>query len=227
MITDDTDLIWELDQSSLNTFRSKISNKFWEEVFGSWSKYRGNLATKESENFPIWNSNFLNVKGIIKYKKTLQKKGLNYVKDLLNDEGQVLGYQDFKNKFNFNVNFVDFYSLMHCLRPDWKHRKGNLKSTENKIKLAMEKIRKTRKVCKMVYSNMMQQYKCEATNESKWHNIGVKINQEEWKMIYKIPFNVTIETKLQGFQYQIIKRCLVTNKYLYMCKIKDTDLCQF
>jgi hypothetical protein len=227
IITDDIELIWELDISSLETFYNKISNKFWKGEFIGWGKYRKNKANMESEHYPIWNSNFLNVKGIIRDKISLQREGLNYVKDLLNEDGHVLGYLEFQNRFNCKVNFVDFYSLMHCLRPEWRHRDMNLVKTESKMKLCVAKISKTKKVCKMVYSNMMEEFECPSTNELKWQNIGMNINQEEWKDLYKIPFIVTIETKLQSFQYQIIKRCLVTNKYLFMCKIKDSDLCYF
>ena len=34
--------------------------------------------------------------------------------------GGVLGYQDFKEKFKVEINFVDFYSLVHSLKSEWK-----------------------------------------------------------------------------------------------------------
>jgi hypothetical protein len=163
-ITDDIELIWELDQSSLETFYNKITNKFWKGVFISWSRYQRSLGNFEIEHFPIWNSEFLNVKGIIQYKNAFQKSGLNYVKDILNKDGHVLGYEEFKNKFNINVNFVDFYSLMHCIRPELRKREIKSMKTESNIKLGVEKIRNTIKVCKMVYSNITKESECTSTS---------------------------------------------------------------
>ena len=37
----------------------------------------------------------------------------------------------------------------------------------------------------------------------------------------------TMETKLQSFQYEILRKTLVTNTFLHLCKIKDTSDCHF
>ena len=56
----------------------------------------------------------------------------------------------------------------------------------------------------------------------------VNNNQDKWwSEMYNKPFIVTTENKLRSFQYQILRRSLVTNKFLYLCKIKDNDSCYF
>ena len=45
-----------------------------------------------------------------------------------------------------------------------------------------------------------------------------------WNKVY---FKATIESKLQDFQYKILTRTLVTNRWLFKCKIINNDLCHF
>jgi len=194
-ITDDVEQIWELDSDSLEETSNIISNNFWKEVFKSWIKYRGCVAKEES------------------------------VKDLIHANGGVLGYQDFKEKFKVEINFVDFYSLIHSLKPEWK--RCCIENCTGEVKRCIEKLKMTKKVCKLVYACMIKHMKCVNLSLDKWQKLGIEASHEEWKQIYRIPFRATTEVKLQSFQYQILKRCLVTNKFLHMCKIKDTSTCQF
>jgi len=97
----------------------------------------------------------------------------------------------------------------------------------NKVKEGIEKLSKTVKVCKSVYSFMIQNIKCYQVCKQKWGDIGIMVEDEEWKKLYNLPYISTMEAKLQSFQYQIMKRSLVTNRFLYLCKIKDTNACYF
>ncbi len=228
VITKDYEQIWELDTESLVEFGMKITNKFWKEVFISWKEYRVvKDKIEEFIYFPIWNTSFCKVKGILKQKETLQRKGLNYVKDLMDINGNVLGYSDFKTKFGTKVNFVDFYSLMHCIKYEWKHAEITDIKEEGSVRKNINKIRKTAKVCKHVYLDLVQNVKYTNNSEEKWSNTGILVAENEWEHIYMTPFKVTIQSKLQSFQYQILKRFLVPNKLLYLCKIKYNNNCHF
>ena len=48
-----------------------------------------------------------------------------------------------------------------------------------------------------------------------------------WSGIFKIPFMITRETKLQSFQYQIIHRLITCKKRLVNMKITDNPKCDF
>lgn len=228
-ITEDCEQIWELDIASLEEFGNNITNTFWKEVFISWKAYREEKKYNKTDcmYYPIWNASFCKVKGILKLKKNLQRNGLNYVKDLMDENGSVLGFVDFKNKFGVDVNFVDFYSLMHSIKHEWKGIKASDINEVSEVEKSVDKLRKTAKVCKYVYSDMLQNVKYVNTSQEKWSKSGISISEDEWESIYKIPTSVTVQSKLQSFQYQILKRCIVTNKFLHLCKIKDNNRCQF
>ena len=46
--------------------------------------------------------------------------GLFFINDLLTDMGEFMGYDNFQETYNLNMNFVDFYSLMHSNPRPWK-----------------------------------------------------------------------------------------------------------
>ena len=48
-----------------------------------------------------------------------------------------------------------------------------------------------------------------------------------WPDIFKIPFSITRETKLQSFQYQIIHRLITCKKRLFNMMITDNPKCDF
>ena len=41
------------------------------------------------------------------------------------------------------------------------------------------------------------------------------------------PFEVTSDTYLRSFQYKFITRIIPTNVFLYKCKIKSSNICDF
>ena len=49
----------------------------------------------------------------------MMEKGLIYFGDILNNEGNVYGYEEFCQKFDVSLNFID-YSLTHSIPTYWK-----------------------------------------------------------------------------------------------------------
>ncbi|KAH3784623.1 hypothetical protein DPMN_162584 [Dreissena polymorpha] len=42
-----------------------------------------------------------------------------------------------------------------------------------------------------------------------------------------MPYKATIESTLRNFQYNYIHRIIATNKYLFKCKLSNSNLCDF
>ena len=45
---------------------------------------------------------------------------MRYINDILDDTGEIMEFATFTSKFDIKTNFVDFYSLTHCLPRDWR-----------------------------------------------------------------------------------------------------------
>ena len=66
--------------------------------------------------------------------------------------------------------------------------------------------------------------KVEATAVKKWNEMYIKLN---WNQIFSKCHRTTVDTKLRWFQLRLLHRILSTNRYLYLCKIKDSSSCTF
>ncbi|KAH3746366.1 hypothetical protein DPMN_180773 [Dreissena polymorpha] len=42
-----------------------------------------------------------------------------------------------------------------------------------------------------------------------------------------MPYKATVESTLRNFQYKYIHRIIATNKYLFKCKLSNSNLCDF
>ena len=58
-------------------------------------------------------------------------------------------------------------------------------------------------------------------------NLTLGLDETKWRELFKLPFIVTQNTKLQWLQYKVNQRILGTNKLLYKIKVKDNVFCTF
>ena len=63
----------------------------------------------------------------------------------------------------------------------------------------------------MYYS--INQMSCEPTGKVKW-NAFINFNDEQWKIIFSMPFKNTTDSKLQWIQFRVNHSIIVTNKLL-------------
>jgi hypothetical protein len=57
-----------------------------------------------------------------------------------------------------------------------------------------------------------------------WSN-EFTVNADDWKHIYKLSFSITLETKLQAFQYSLLHRFVVHKKLLFLQKLVEEGTC--
>ncbi len=67
-------------------------------------------------------------------------------------------------------------------------------------------------------------------NIRKWCQTYPDFNNADlktWPRIFKLPFLVIREAKLQTFQYKILHRIIPCNKWLFNIKIKTSEVCDY
>ena len=182
-------------------------------------------------SYPVWDTYFITNSNLLQMKNVLTNKGLVYINDILSDSGNMYGYEQFCQKFQVNLTFIDFYSLTHSIPRSWKGTilKENIKlDSESLLQKCMFNILNMRSVCWGVYwsfsNSKIYKNKC----ISSWNKVlSMEIQSNLWQELFSVNFRATIESKLQAFQYKILTRTLVTNRWLIKCKIIDNDLCYF
>ena len=161
--------------------------------------------------------------------KSWSQKGINYILDLLNANGDsFLSYDDFVCKYNININFLNYYGTTSAIKAYFLDCK--IESQTTKSENIVEKFKKAKKPSKFVYSSLIEKKQTQPTiSQSKWLNdLNIK-NQIEvnWKEVYSLPFKATIETKLTNFQYKFIHRRIATNSFLHKIGKSPSDKCTF
>ena len=62
------------------------------------------------------------------------------------------------------------------------------------------------------------------SGKKRWNEI-FDLDNSTWDKIYKLPFSITTNTKLQWFQYRINHHVLTTNSFLFKAHLAITPLC--
>lgn len=78
-----------------------------------------------------------------------------------------------------------------------------------------------------MHNLLPREKKKQFTSVINWREKGYDMNEFDWGNIFELPFNVTLESKLQWMQYQILHRTVPSKYYLYKIYLKDSPLCSF
>ena len=202
--------IWMLDPLSLQKIETETKNLFWKDVIWAWKSYQEGIADKfDARSVPIWNTYFLQNQNLMKKRNDLKRKGLIFVNDLVMDTGEFMGYQNFMDSFQVNINFVDFYSLMHSLPRPWK---GQINERKSKIlgqvtHKGLQELLGMRQVCKETYWTFMDQIKPKRNYLNKWSEyFQTDITEKEMSESFKLNFQCTNESRMRSFQYKVLQR---------------------
>ena len=61
------------------------------------------------------------------------KKGIYFINDLLKNDGRFMSFAEFRNQYQLEVNFVDYYSVIEAVPLHWKRLCRNSNKIVNVI----------------------------------------------------------------------------------------------
>ena len=234
-ICGDKKLIWNLDKDSLTKKSKMCKNRFWREVLSSWCQYKFStniydLSYVIVSNYPIWHTSWNNNTNILYKKQQFIDRDIKYIKHLLNKDGKLYNYNEFINKTAIQINFLDYHSLLKSIPKAWVNilKTGNINDYHRSFNYrdhTLTKILQEDKVSRSVYRSLIDKQNIHKNNENKWEE-DLQINID-WRTTYKRIKEVTMQSKVQEFQYKLLHRILPTNKFLKMCNIVESDQCYF
>ena len=152
-------------------------------------------------------------------------KGIICIKDLLNENGQLLSFQEFQSKFDFGTNFVLVTKACNQDKPLKENYLGN---HNTRIQLAENiaiDLQKTKVKDFYWLLNKSVNYSF-PTGRKKWSNT-VNLNSSEWQHIFNLANQIWRENKLKEFHYKFLHRIIVTKKELCRFGIKQDSDCLY
>ena len=205
----------------------ELKNEFWIDVLKSWAEihyeYDANIdfRSKHPQCF-LWCNSDIKIQNRIIYYNVWYEKGIEYIKDLLDENGIFLEFETFRTKYNLDANFLTYYGLISKLR-NIVNRNGIVCNTDRQL----NKILHVKSASKMFYKTLLNKINKHTERRcfEKWEET---INSQfNWETIFGNIYKTTIDTKLRNFQFKLIHNILPDNKILKKMGIVDSDLCNF
>ena len=99
-----------------------IADKFYTSIFETWAKINHYIPQTVEEILMqmIWKNSFIKIANKTVYFKAWREKGIMFIQDLLNSEGNFADKIYIENKYDIKIKFFEYESLMHSLPKKWK-----------------------------------------------------------------------------------------------------------
>ncbi len=221
-------LMWNYHSDSLIKISNKnIFNPFWSNLIRIWAEIQSNNGRGDCLSEPLWFNPAIKVGNKTVFYKQWSEAGINYINDLLSDEGQLMDVNLFIQKYTMGNEYLRFFSIKSAIPNSWKqHIENNPKILDNTNSVALEKLMKNKQTNKKFFYNSLLE-KIEENPEKaqlKWNS---KVEVENFEEYYYIISKYLKDVTLKAFQYKIIHRILPTNKLLFKMRESHYSLCHF
>ncbi|XP_071139100.1 uncharacterized protein [Mytilus edulis] len=199
----DKEKLFKLGNSYTTNTISNVKNKFWIDVFKAWQYFADKDINSTWEYFlasPLWMNKNININNKHVFYRSWYNKGIVFVNDVISNSGKFLSYGKIKDKFDISGNIMMYNSIISALnKTKMLYSRGDNKLTEPFIPSFVQTILKRKKGTKDIYWMLIP--KVVPNGEKKWNQI-LELNELEWREIFKLPFAVTNNTKLQWLQFR-------------------------
>ena len=131
------------------------------------------------------------------------KNNIYLVNSLLDEEGNIMTYEQFKNIYAIRTNFLEFLGVTQAVKKMMRDFNIDhpIKEQEPIVPLHILPLINSKTDKKFLY-RILNFNNDKPTGQKKWDD-QFEISQEEWKKIHKNVFKNTKDSKLQWLQYRI------------------------
>ena len=229
--------IWKcnIHTQDVNALFCTKPSKICKDILLSWAQYsyKNPETLQDILNQFIWFNSHIKIGGKPTYNKTLYTAGIKYVHQILDDRGQILNYHNFNQKFNINVNFLNYFSIINAIPTTWKNiikmEYGNKLNAPDYNYTINKIINAKTKICKMVYKDMENQITQPPQKVfTKWEQyFEQNLTMADWLNSFQIINSCTNLIDLRYFHFKMLHLILANNEALYRWKLIESDLCGF
>ena len=207
----------------IDKINENVKNIFWNDILKHVKKI---LEMKKPANYEdfvneyvLYNKNICVNQQTVVYRNWVDE-GITKIGHLTKDNGSFLTYNEFRNKYqNVVTNFLTYNGLMAAIRTYM--RKLNISNEHHddvRDSVGWQNLKNSKTVIKNILTKVPNTH----NSTVKWNN---NFQGLDWKKIYTICHKTTLDTKLRWFQLRLLYRILPTNRFLFLRKIKTSEIC--
>ena len=219
--------VYKFGNTYLTKIKNNIKNPFWNDVTSAFLQFTEKYYLEANVNTK-WCSFLYNNKIKIGNQSIKNKSFIDnhiyYIYQLMHED-KFLTHDEFINKFNINIDFLQYNSVISAIKNYQSKYQTTTDSKKPDFQPHFDIIMK----CKRGTSNIQQHIIAEKsviTGQQKWHNV-LNISKDDWFKSFRILKFTTTDTKLLWFQIRILHHILTTNRSTSKFRTNQTDLCEF
>ena len=168
-------VVWNYHPTAVTSIAKNL-NPFWENIFNTWVELHTEPSNFQSQ--PIWFNPAIKAGGETIFYRQWSTAGINFVNDLINEQGRLLDQEEFENLYNIEENFVSYYSVISAIPREWKEVISNEGKLEEVDKHIVKLVIGLKKPNKVIYFNLIENVKEDtSTLQEKW---VMKINDQNF-----------------------------------------------
>ena len=210
--------------------------KFYKNLIIVWCKHAKCNPVTASNVYSqqIWNNGFIKLQNRKIYIKRFHKAGVCHVKDFFADNGSILEWEIFKNKFNLrHVDYFKWRQLIGSIPISWKQlinedagsSRDNASTEQHFLQLTRQLVI-DRMSSKQIYVILIKQLKRKPKSEQTIQTL-IENNDINWEKSYSLGSEITVDTFGRSFCFKLTHNILYLNKILAQMGKHDTPLCSF
>ena len=194
---------------------------FYRELLQFFHELRSQYESPLKRDFILWNNKEILIDKKPVFWKPWYDKKIFFIKDLLTDSGDFPSFNQFKEKYNIETNFLQYYQMISAIPSILKQKSAeqgdsqmNKLLTKNTFFLSENKLINFDEFrCKQYYELFIESSACVPTTVSSWgKNHPVIANS--WESAVASTYKTTSDNKLRQFSFKLLHRVLVTKKEL-------------
>ncbi len=196
---------------------------FWKSVLTAWTEIHYTEVHNRSDilNQIIWYNSHLKIQGRVYFYRLWYNKDICYIKDLLNEDLTPLSYRQFRVKYNINVSFLQYYSVISSIPRAWKITLREDGAVDNPIKtLSITSLLQAEKPNRLAYNRLITSKSHAPTQlcdkgRAELGNLGNEnLEYSDISNSFIKLYKCTIDTKIRAFQFRLIHRIIGVNQKL-------------
>ena len=180
---------------------------FYRQVLYAWFNFKNIVGDSYIHKNVLWNNKHILIQKKNIFFKDWYDKGVIFLSDLMNEEGKIISYETFREKYNIKCNQLKFMGLIDAIP---RHLR-KCQTFDTNLKMFNIFLLKS----KIIYWKHIELIQKEASCIISWNqNCNIKFTLDEWKVIFYLPQTLTSHTKILEMQLKILHRVYATDSYV-------------
>ena len=194
---------------------------FYKKILEFFNELKTLYSYDQKQELILFNNKDILVDGKPFFLSEWFRKGILSINELLNETGNVLTFQEFRDKYSCESNFLQYYQVVSAIPKHlWSLAKCSdtinrsfFTQNDNIFFLSESTQINLYKAKSKDFYNVfnLKIHTADQTGPKRWSE-KLSLNNDVWTRIFKSLKNICKETKLKEFQFKLIHRTIVTKK---------------